>query len=101
MRSDGARKPPRSLPRSGLPLLLMALSLLLLGACAPDASREGSSPCLDGSRRCANAQVPEGMRGVLHGHRIRRWQWRARINRESGVPDVGIVADWQPTTLRR
>jgi hypothetical protein len=36
------------------------------------------------------------MRSVRRGYRIGRYQWLRRINRESGVPDVGLQAEWLP-----
>jgi hypothetical protein len=41
------------------------------------------------------------MRAVRRGYRIGRYHWLRRVNRESGVPDVGIQAEWLPTRERR
>ena len=36
------------------------------------------------------------MRPVRRGYRIGRYHWLRRNNRESGVPDVGLQAEWHP-----
>jgi hypothetical protein len=41
------------------------------------------------------------MRQVRRGHRIQRARWLARRNKESGLPDIGIQAEWAPITERR
>ncbi|MFM7087512.1 MAG: hypothetical protein ACKOXO_11065 [Cyanobium sp.] len=76
---------------------------LLLSACRPEessrhgeAGRPDAGPCLHGGRSCALADVPPGHRAVLRGHRMVRLRWLPRRNRESGVPDVGLQAEWAP-----
>lgn len=78
---------------SGVLILVM-----LLAGCG---IRGRGSPCLDGGSRCAAAEAPPGLRNVLRGHRIHRYRWLQRPNRESGVPDVGLEADWLPLQQRR
>lgn len=75
-------------------LLLVALLL------APGCSGQ-PSPCRDGGRSCAAAQAPAGLRGVRKGYRILRSHWLEKTNRESGVPDIGIQAEWTPLVERR
>jgi hypothetical protein len=41
------------------------------------------------------------MRAELRGHRIHRYHWLRRLNRESGDPDVGIQAEWVPIRVWR
>jgi len=41
------------------------------------------------------------MRQVLKGYRIVRAQWVEKSNRESGVPDIGVKAEWEPITETR
>ena len=36
------------------------------------------------------------MRSLRRGYRIARYRWLRRTNRESGVPDVGLQAEWRP-----
>ncbi|MEB3266437.1 MAG: hypothetical protein VKN13_07480 [Cyanobacteriota bacterium] len=94
------RHPPRSAPAqlSALALALLALALALpLAACSP---RAGPSPCIDGSQRCAAATAAPGSRSLRRGHRIRRYRWIPKTNRESGGADVGLQADWEPTHQR-
>jgi hypothetical protein len=73
-----------------LACLLLSWSLLGCGT-------SGRGACLDGRRLCAAAEAPPGMRVVRRGYRIGRYHWLRRANRESGVPDVGIEAEWLPT----
>lgn len=91
---------PRSLASSGRLRRLSGVLILvmLLAGCG---SRGRGSPCLDGGSRCAAAEAPPGMRAALRGHRIQRYRWLQRPNRESGGPDVGLQADWQPIHQRR
>ena len=80
------------------------LPLLLASALLPGCislSRNEAPACLGGGQRCAAAQAPAGMRQVRHGHRIQRARWLARRNKESGLPDIGIQAEWAPITERR
>ena len=86
-----------SLPYPGAVLasLLLTLSLTGCGLSGP------SGACLDGRHRCAAAETPPGMRAVRRGYRIGRYHWLRRVNRESGVPDVGIQAEWLPTREHR
>jgi len=42
-----------------------------------------------------------GLALVGCGHRIVRVRWIERTNKESGVPDIGIQADWVAITERR
>lgn len=79
-------------------LLLVGSLMLLLVACGSSA-REG--PCLEGRPHCAASETPPGLREVRRGYRIGRYHWLPRINRESGVPDVGIQAEWLPIQERR
>jgi hypothetical protein len=58
------------------------------------------SVCRDGSDHCAAAAAPAGMRAVRKGFRIKHVRWIDTINRESGVPDLGLQAEWEPTTRR-
>ncbi|QPN63077.1 hypothetical protein [Synechococcus sp. CBW1004] len=81
---------PLASPCRGLTLLLLTVCLTACGL------SERGGACLDGSRRCAAAETPPGMRSVRRGYRIGRYQWLRRINRESGVPDVGLQAEWLP-----
>jgi hypothetical protein len=78
-----------------LPMLLVSAGLLMASLAACGASESGGA-CLDGSRRCAAASVQPGLRSVRRGYRIGRYHWLRRTNRESGVPDVGIEAEWLP-----
>lgn len=80
------------LPTTLLTALLLTMSL---AACGP-AGQSGGGACLDGRRRCAAAEIPPGFRPVRRGYRIGRYHWLRRANRESGVPDVGIQAEWLP-----
>jgi hypothetical protein len=41
------------------------------------------------------------MRKVLKGHRFVRARWVERINKESGIPDIGMEAEWAPITEMR
>ncbi len=41
------------------------------------------------------------MRQVLKGHRMVKTQWVKKTNRESGVPDIGVKAEWEPVTERQ
>lgn len=41
------------------------------------------------------------MRAVRRGYRLGRYRWLQRINRESGVPDVGLQAEWLPLREQR
>lgn len=54
------------------------------------------TPCIDGGQRCAAAETPVGMRGVYKGQRMIQPRWHETTNRESGAPDIGVKADWQP-----
>jgi hypothetical protein len=47
------------------------------------------------------SQAPPGMRQVLKGHRIVRAQWVEKTNKESGAPDIGVKAEWEPITEKR
>jgi hypothetical protein len=40
------------------------------------------------------------MRSVRKGHRIIRADWLENTNKESGVPDIGIQAEWAPAVER-
>lgn len=75
-------------------MLVLAFSLVGCRDAAPGA-------CLDGHHRCAAAATPPGMRAALRGYRIGQDHWLRRSNRESGVPGVGIQADWLPIQERR
>jgi len=77
--------------------IAMSLGALLLTGCGI----QGSSPCLDGGNSCAAADAPPGMRKVLKGHRFVRARWVERINKESGIPDIGMEAEWAPITEMR
>ena len=77
--------------------IAMSLGALLLTGCGI----QGSSPCMDGGNSCAAADAPEGMRKVLKGHRFVRARWVERINKESGIPDIGMEAEWAPITEMR
>ena len=41
------------------------------------------------------------MRAVRRGYRIIRSHWLKKINKESGVPDIGIQAEWAPVVEHR
>ena len=41
------------------------------------------------------------MRSVRKGHRIIRSHWLEKTNKESGVPDIGIEAEWAPVVEQR
>ncbi len=75
---------------------LLLVALLLAPACSGE-----PSPCRDGGRSCAAAQAPAGLRSVRKGYRIFRSNWLEKTNKESGVPDVGIQAEWAPLVERR
>lgn len=81
--------------------LVLLLSMSLAGCAASVRDTSGRGVCLDGSSRCAAAETPPDMRAELRGYRIRAYQWLRRHNRESGVPDVGIQAEWVPIRERR
>lgn len=76
-------------------LWIALVSGSLIGGCAAI-----PSVCLDGGRSCAAAQAPAGMRSVRKGHRIIRSHWLEKTNKESGVPDIGIRAEWAPLVER-
>ncbi|WP_255423186.1 hypothetical protein [Synechococcus sp. WH 8101] len=38
------------------------------------------------------------MRQVLKGHRMVKTKWMEKINKESGVPDIGVKAGWKAIT---
>lgn len=48
------------------------------------------SGCRDSGSSCAAAQAQAGMREVRRGHRIIWSHWLEKVNKESGVPDIGI-----------
>ena len=75
---------------------LLLMLLLLASGCSLE-----PSPCRDGGRSCAAAQAPAGLRGVRKGYRIIRSQWMDKTNKESGVPDIGIKAEWAPVVEHR
>ena len=77
--------------------IALFLGALLLTGCGI----QGSSPCKDGGNSCAAAHAPPGMRQVLKGHRFVRARWVDRINKESGIPDIGMEAEWEPITEMR
>jgi len=77
------------------------LGVVLLAGCAIKADPSASSACRDGGTSCAAAQTPPGMRQVLKGHRMVRAQWVEKTNKESGVPDIGVKAEWAPITVTR
>ena len=41
------------------------------------------------------------MRAVRRGYRIIRSHWLEKTNKESGVPDIGIQAEWAPVVEQR
>jgi hypothetical protein len=79
----------------------LCLGVLLLAGCGVQGNPTASSACMDGGTSCAAAQTPVGMRQVLKGHRIVRAQWVEKINKESGAPDIGMKAEWEPIIERR
>lgn len=79
----------------------LGLGVLLLGGCGVQADKSAPSACRNGGTSCAAAQAPPGMRQVLKGHRIVKTRWIERINKESGAPDIGMKAEWEPITERR
>lgn len=83
-------------------VLLTALTLLLLLGSCWNPNRGGhEGACFNGGSACAAADAPPGMRTVRKGYRITQTDWMEKTNRESGVPDIGIKAKWQPITERR
>ena len=90
----GSIRTERCAADPGRHLLLMVLLL------APGCSGE-PSPCSNGGQSCAAAQAPAGLRSVRKGYRILRSHWLEKINKESGVPDFGIQAEWAPLVERR
>jgi hypothetical protein len=74
----------------------LCLGVLVLVGCGIKADPSASSPCRDGGNSCAAAQAAPGIRQVLKGHRIVRARWVERTNKESGVPDIGMEAEWAP-----
>ena len=81
--------------------ITLSLGVLLLAGCGIQEEQSGSSACRNGGNFCAAAQAPPGMRQALKGHRIVRSRWVERINKESGVPDIGTEAEWVPITEMR
>ena len=79
----------------------LCLGVLLLAGCGIKGDPSASSACRDGGTSCAAAQTPAGMRQVLKGHRIVKAQWVEKTNKESGAPDIGMKAEWEPITERR
>ena len=85
----------------GLAVLATPFALvLLLGACGIQGQGERKGPCLNGGSSCAAAKAPQGMRQVLKGYRMVKTQWVQKTNKESGVPDIGVKAQWAPVTER-
>jgi hypothetical protein len=81
--------------------MVLALSLaltLLLGGCETLNKPEEETVCLNGGSLCAAADAPPGMRKVLKGHRMTETKWIEKTNKESGMPDIGMTAEWQPIT---
>ena len=74
---------------------------LLLGACGIQGQGAREGACRNGGTSCAAAEAPQGMRQLLKGHRMVKTQWVKKTNRESGVPDIGVKAEWEPVTERR
>lgn len=71
---------------------------VMLSGCAPGLNLSHTSPCQDGSRRCAAAHAPKGMRSVYKGYRMIKAQWMNTMNRESRASDIGVKAQWAPMT---
>ena len=90
----GSIRTERSAADPVRPLLLVVL--LIVPGCSGE-----PSPCRAGGRSCAAAQAPAGLRSVRKGYRILRSHWLEKTNKESGVPDVGIQAEWAPLVERR
>jgi len=82
-------------------VLATPLALVLLGSCGTQPPQAQRGACLNGGSSCAAAAAPPGMRQVLKGHRIVGAEWMEKTNRESGVPDIGIRAQWEAFTERR
>jgi hypothetical protein len=80
--------------------IALLLGLALVG-CGGPPSPSGAGPCATGNSSCAAAAAAPGQRQVGCGHRIVRVRWIERTNKESGVPDIGIQADWAAITERR
>jgi hypothetical protein len=79
----------------------LGVALLLMGLLTPGCRRlgdppDGSGACLNGGSSCAAAAAAPGLRQVRKGHRMIRTHWLQKTNKESGVPDIGIQADWAP-----
>ena len=74
---------------------------LLVGACAIQGQGSLEGACLNGGSSCAAAEAPQGMRQVLKGYRMVKTQWVQKTNKESGAPDIGVKAEWEPITETR
>lgn len=73
--------------------------LFVFGALLAFATHENHqstpSPCQDNSRRCEAAQTPPGMRSTYKGLRMVQPKWSETTNRESGLADIGVHAEWK------
>jgi hypothetical protein len=87
----------RALAVLATPLALVSL----LGACGIQGQGAREGACLNGGTSCAAAEAPQGMRQVLKGHRMVKTQWVQKTNKESGAPDIGVKAEWEPVSERR
>ena len=74
--------------------------VLLLSSCSIQGQGSPGGVCLNGGSSCAAAQAPQGMRQVLKGYRMIKTHWVEKTNKESGVPDIGVKAQWAPVTER-
>jgi hypothetical protein len=77
------------------------LVMLVLASCGSQAVPSASSACRDGGTSCAAFQAPPGMRQVFKGYRMVRARWVEKINKESGLPDLGVNAQWAPINAWR
>lgn len=79
----------------------LCLGILLIGGCGIAADPSATGACRDGGKSCAADQTPPGMRQVLKGHRMVKARWVKKTNKESGVPDIGVEAQWEPIRVTR
>lgn len=82
----------RVLGLCGLFLGALALTMAMQHRGAPSST----GPCNDGTRTCAAAEAPAGMRSVYKGQRMIQPHWFETTTRESGVSDIGVKAQWRP-----
>lgn len=81
--------------------MILLLVLPVLAGCGIQADSAATSVCRNGGASCAAAQAPPGMRQVLKGYRMVGVRWVEKTNKESGVPDIGVKAEWAPIRTTR